>query len=116
MDADGPGFTCSGGIDGLDKRHVETAADGKSLGKNCRSGKHAAVGAFFILEKRDLQPRLSKRDFLKLIEVLGLLLSSFVENGIGQGKETSTGTDFIGVSSRRETLARLHLFGNGFSQ
>ena len=64
MDTHGPGLTCSRRVDRPDKRHIETAADGKSFGKNRRSGKHAAVCALFVLEKRDFQSGLSKRDFL----------------------------------------------------
>ncbi|MGH9436006.1 MAG: hypothetical protein ACRD06_08410, partial [Terriglobia bacterium] len=68
--------------------------------------------AFFVFKKRDLQPRFGQGDFLKLIEVFGLLQRAFVENRIRQGKKAAAGADFLGIRSRSKSFAGRHLSRN----
>ncbi len=72
--------------------------------------------AFFVFHDRYFQACLGESDFLQFVEVFRLLARAFMENLIGEGKETAGRTDFLGIRSGREFLARLHLRGNVFSQ
>ena len=51
--------------------------------------------AFFIFEERNLQVCLRDRDFLKFVEVCGLLLNAFVQNRVREGEEAGAGANFL---------------------
>ena len=74
------------------------------------------MSAFFVLQQRNFETGLRQRDFLKGIEILDLLLRSFVQDCVGQGEKAAARSDFVRVRSRCESFARLHFLGNAFAQ
>src|SRR5215467_12678604 len=105
MNTNGARLARCGRIDRLDQWHVEAASDGEAFRKDCRSGKHAAVRALFVFEKRDFQPGLRERYLLEFIEILGLLFGPLLKNRVGQRKKTGARANFGGVGSGRESSA-----------
>ena len=99
-------------VNRLDQVHVEGTAHRQALRENRAARKHNAMRPFFILHHRYFQARLGERDFLQFVEVFRLLACTFVENLTGDAEKTAGRTDFLGIRSSREFLARLHFRGN----
>lgn len=116
MNPHGPGFLRSGRINRLYQRHVRGAADGKPFRENRGARKHAAVRALFVLQEGYFQPRLGERDLLEIVEIFDLLLNTQVQNSVCQGENSAAGPNLVRIGSSRKSLARLHLFGDGFSE
>ena len=74
------------------------------------------MSTFFVFEKRDFQSRLSNSNFLKLVEIFGLLRDTRVRDRIGQCEETASGSYLLGLSSGRKSLAAYYLFRNRLAE
>jgi len=107
--ADCPCLRGCGCVNRLHQVEVERTPNRESLRKNGCAGKHRAMRALFILQKRYFQARLGECDLLQLIEVLRLLAGVFVQNLIGQREETAAWPDFAGVGAGCESFASLRL-------
>src|SRR5262249_16779410 len=116
MDANGPRFPRRSSVHRVDEAHIETAAQSQTFRKHRRTRKHSSVGAFFVLKKRNFEARLRQSDFLKRIEILNLLLDSFVQDCVRKSEESAARPDFVRVGSGREPFAGLHFLGNALAQ
>src|SRR5579862_6793162 len=102
MDADRTRLLRRRRVNGSHQVEIERAADRQALREDCGAWKHRAMRPFFVLKKRNLQTRLSQRDFLQLVEVLRLLAGAFMQNLVRQGEETAAGANLLRVCPRRE--------------
>src|SRR5207248_4081045 len=99
MDPDRPRLLCSPSIDGFQQVHIECAAQGQPFRKDRGSRKHCAMSSLFRLEQWNLQPRFLERYILKPIEVLDLLVYSFLQDRVCQSEKAAAWPDFVGLAS-----------------
>lgn len=116
MNADGAGFLGGRGVDTLDEGGIESAADGEAFGKDGRAGEHRAVGSFFIFEGRDFETGLRDGDALEFVEVVRVPRGVGVAKGVGEGKESCTGSDFICVGACYEFARGVDFFVRSFAE